>query len=518
MNWWLNLVELDIVGQVVGGNSAEILIREKADKELELGDLLISEEGNSKLLLQVFELAYGSQIPQLGRELMAGLTLERAGKDLSIFDSQMRNYVIASVKPVLHISGDDVLRPKTLPKFFSSLRLVNKDDLFFFEKPDNPIYLGKIRSGSKVLEVDIYLDGFNAFSHHIVIPATTGRGKSNLVKVILWDVLGSDNFGILVLDPHDEYYGRHSKGLKDHPAAKSNLIYYSSNPPTGANTLVINLKSIRHEHFQGLVEFTDAQEDAIKRYHTEYGSDWIEFIVRGEKIEGVKPVTLDVLRRKFDNILGIHIDDSGELQCRNKIFSTTAGLTTTKDIADALEQNKVVIVDTSKLLDEAELLIGSIVIRETFNRYQRYKSEGILKTKPVVAIVIEEAPRVLGKEVIESKGDNIYSTVAREGRKFQIGLIAITQLISLIPRQILANMNTKIVLGNEMAAERHAIIESASQDLSTENRSIASLDRGEAIITSNFTKFAVPIKIPLFEEFMTKSISNRSKNKTIFTG
>ncbi|MCW4033236.1 MAG: ATP-binding protein, partial [Candidatus Bathyarchaeota archaeon] len=86
--------ELDIVGQVVGGNSAEILIREKADKELELGDLLISEEGNSRLLLQVFELTYGSQIPQLGRELMAGITLERAGKDLSIFDSQMRNYVI----------------------------------------------------------------------------------------------------------------------------------------------------------------------------------------------------------------------------------------------------------------------------------------------------------------------------------------------------------------------------------------------------------------------------------------
>jgi hypothetical protein len=63
-------------------------------------------------------------------------------------------------------------------------------------------------------------------------------------------------------------------------------------------------------------------------------------------------------------------------------------------------------------------------------------------------------------------------------------------------------MNTKIILGIEMAPERQAIIESSSQDLSSDNRAIASLDKGEAIITSNFTKFAIPIKIPLFEEYI----------------
>ena len=111
--------------------------------------------------------------------------------------------------------------------------------------------------------------------------------------------------------------------------------------------------------------------------------------------------------------------------------------------------------------------------------------------------MLEEAPRVLGKEVLE-QGPNIFSTIAREGRKFKIGLTAITQLPSLIPRQILANMNTKVIMGIEMAAERQAIIESASQDLSSSSRSIASLDKGEAIVTSNFSKFAVPVKIPMF--------------------
>ena len=55
-----------------------------------------------------------------------------------------------------------------------------------------------------------------------------------------------------------------------------------------------------------------------------------------------------------------------------------------------------------------------------------------------------------------------------------------------------------------MNSERQAVIESSPQDLSKDNRNIASLDKGEAIVTSTFTKFAVPIAIPLFKEFVKK--------------
>ena len=45
------------------------------------------------------------------------------------------------------------------------------------------------------------------------------------------------------------------------------------------------------------------------------------------------------------------------------------------------------------------------------------------------------------------------------------------------------------------------MMESASQDLSTDDRAIASLDKGEAIVTSTFVPFALPIKIPFFDVF-----------------
>ncbi|UCE29061.1 MAG: ATP-binding protein [Candidatus Bathyarchaeota archaeon] len=510
--------EIEVVGQVVGGKAAKILIREKSGEKIELGDLLVVKEKDGLLILQVYDLGYGSQVPQTTRELLAGLKLEGYGAGLTFLEPHLRNYVMAEVKAVARIEGKKIRIPKTLPSFFSSIRHVTKEDLAFLTKPSQPIYLGKVRSGSKTLDVPIHLNGMDVLKHHIVVPATTGRGKSNLVKVMLWSILGQEKFGILVLDPHDEYYGRHQKGLKDHQKAKGNLLYYSSNPPAGANTLVINLKSIKPGHFQGIVMFTNAQRDAIKRYNNLFRDKWIECIVHGKEVENVAPSTIGVLQRKFDNVLGVYEDTSGELQCRSRIFSDTAGSTTTKDIANALEEGKMVVVDTSRLLGQAELLIGSIVVSSIFSRYQRAKSEGKLEKKPVVSVVIEEAPRVLGKEVLESAGDNIYSTVAREGRKFKVGLIAITQLTSLIPRPVLANMNTKIILGNEMALERHAIIDSAAQDLSDDDRTIASLDIGEAIVSSNFTRFAVPIRIPLFEDYIKTNSNEGEREKPVFLG
>ena len=145
-----------------------------------------------------------------------------------------------------------------------------------------------------------------------------------------------------------------------------------------------------------------------------------------------------------------------------------------------------------------------------FREYKRLKFNDQLEAHPIISIILEEAPRVLGKNVLESR-ENIFGTIAKEGRKFNIGLIAITQLPSIIPREILANMNTKIILGNEMGPERKAIIESAAQDLSSDSQNIGSLDKGEAIITSNFAKFAIPIKIPLFEDLLKEDLKTRKR-------
>lgn len=515
--------ELDVVGQVIGGQVGQIKIREKQDRQIELGDLLVSKDGDSNtIILQVFDLTYGSQIPDNTRELMSGLNLENAAHNTDIFEPNLRNYVIAHVKALVRIDSESATAttPKVLPSFFGKVAQITKDDLQFLSRQDDSFFVGRIRSGSKIVDVPVWLPSRKIFSHHILIPATTGRGKSNLVKTILWHLLDSNNVGALVLDPHDEYWGRADDGLHNHPQADENLVYYTPNsPPGGANFLTINLAAIKPDHFNGIIEFTDPQEQALRTFYKVFRRDWIDAIIEEREhpdLSEFAKKTRFILKRKFKLALGIDVDADGSIVCHNRVFDAgTKGTQTITHILKDIEDGKVVVIDTSQLSDAAELLIGSIIASEILERYQKYKARGELDSKPIATIVIEEAPRVLGEDVIKdsSGSDNIFSKIAKEGRKFQVGLTAITQLSSVIPKTILANINTKIILGNEMRQERAAVIASASQDLSDDDRNIASLDKGEAIISSIFVPFALPIKIPLFDDI----INDRKKDKVYKT-
>src|SRR5208337_2422575 len=112
---------LEISGQIIAGKTGQILAREKAGGEIEIGDLLVAEEDEGYVILQAYELVYGSQVPQLVRELMAGMKLEGVGANMDFLEPQLRNYVIAQIKALLRVSKNSELKiPKTLPKFFAT--------------------------------------------------------------------------------------------------------------------------------------------------------------------------------------------------------------------------------------------------------------------------------------------------------------------------------------------------------------------------------------------------------------
>ena len=483
-----------VKGILVGGDFSQLVVRQKDSERFELGELLIADDGEQKVLLQVYDLQYGSQISSQHLELMGGLQLEHSQAGV-FFDQSLRNYTLSHLKALIAVKNGKVGKAKGLPEFFSTVREPTAEDFSFLVKPENPLFLGKLRSGSTVLDFPVYINGKEAFTHHLLIAATTGRGKSNLLKCLLWDLVDEKYCGVLVLDPHDEYY---RQALSSHPS-RHKVHQYSIEPGPGGKTLRFHLSLLRPQHFNGVINWTDAQSQAVTQYYKEYNDQWIESIVM-EKIPSGKFMegTLAVVRRRVMQVLGLE-NDNGTVGTSGA-FVTAGGANTLADICNELESGETVIIDTSSFDGAAEILIGSIVATELLHRYKRYNLAGTLHSKPVISIILEEAPRVLGKEVLE-QGPNIFSTIAREGRKFQIGLTAITQLPSLIPREVLANMNTKIILGLEMKPERQSMIESASQDLTTDDRAIASLDRGEAIVTSTFVPFALPIRIPRFEEF-----------------
>ncbi|MEF8835386.1 MAG: ATP-binding protein [Candidatus Thermoplasmatota archaeon] len=492
------------IGQIIGGEYGEVKIRQKSGRTIEIGDLLSIDD----MIMQVLDLQYGSLLEQDDIERISGMALE-GYEETNIMEEEIRNYIYATAKPVVRVKDAEPRKPKILPPFFGDLERVDEKDFEFLEEPENSLYLGRVRSGSRVLDVPIHINGKEALSHHMLIPATTGRGKSNLVKVMLWKLIPKEYAGILVIDPHDEYYGRNEPGVKDHPKADKKVEYYSTDPPSGGYHLRINISVLRPWNLQGIIDLSEAQKQAMYVYYNHHGEDWLEKILTAEPNErsGIQETTLDALKRKLKLTFDLAVENNS-VRPRGNVFVNQGSESLIDDIVKAVEDGKKVILDTSSLPEDKELMIGGIIADTIFKNYRNYKERDELKDKPSVGIVIEEAPRVLG----DRAGRNVFHRIAREGRKFRIGLIAVTQLSSMIPREILANMNTKIILGNEMKSERDAIIGSAAQDLSKDSKNIASLDKGEAIVSSIFTKFAIPIKIDLFEDLVKEE---KGEGKTL---
>jgi DNA helicase HerA-like ATPase len=118
-------------------------------------------------------------------------------------------------------------------------------------------------------------------------------------------------------------------------------------------------------------------------------------------------------------------------------------------VFDALKSNKIVILDLpslksmkiarslsnhicSSLLAKASFMFGEETQRTLFNRFE-------------AIVVIEEAQNYLGKEELSS-GNSIYERLAKEGRKFHLGLIYVTQQPSAIDMSITSQTENIIAL------------------------------------------------------------------------
>ena len=114
------------------------------------------------------------------------------------------------------------------------------------------------------------------------------------------------------------------------------------------------------------------------------------------------------------------------------------------DIIDKIEEGNIVVLDISTApTNQADALVLNVVRRLLLNRIGLTPAE--IGRRKVVAIVSEEAPLYLTPDKVRSPR-NAFARIAREGRKFNIGLVAITQLATIIDKQLLANMNTYVVL------------------------------------------------------------------------
>jgi len=496
------------IGRVIGNRVLETTFRMNFGEELQVGEMLVAESGptSDRYLIRVMDIEHGADSDELN-----WMSIE-AGRMLRM-DAEQHEYDLGKIYDNLHCIGtssplgcigDEFRKTKTIPHHFSKVRRTNADDYEFLKDTLGDIQVGSLRSGDRVMNFPVGISG-RSIPHHIGIFATTGMGKSNLMKNLALSCMRLRKYGFLILDPHGEYYDGGEVGKKGLKQAELDdaLVVFSSRKLDGPyNSLHVASSEIQIADLENLYEFTQAQKEFMENAQFKFQDTWLTDIndksvqeIHGALGGRFHEGSINVVKRRLETLF------------RFDLISRDPKLSITNHVIDCLHDGKVVLVDTSNMYEAEELLISTVLARAIFERHKLiYGDKAKFEKIPPVLIALEEAQRVL----TEAKG-SIFAQIAREGRKFKAGLCAVSQQPKLIDSEVISQFNTLFILGLADRRDREILRNSAKQDISQLDNEIQMLMPGEALIASPFTPFAIPVKVHLYENYLEKSVEDAPK-------
>jgi hypothetical protein len=152
------------------------------------------------------------------------------------------------------------------------------------------------------------------------------------------------------------------------------------------------------------------------------------------------------------------------------------------------------IIDLSGVPSQIMQTISGVLLKTVYDAlFWAQKTSVGGKSQPLL-IVLEEAHNYL-KSGEESFSSRILQTIAKEGRKYGVGLLLVTQRPSELDETVLSQCGTMIALRMNNTKDQSHISGSMQDDLQTMADVLSSLRTGEAIITGEAVKIPSRIKI-----------------------
>lgn len=382
-------------------------------------------------------------------------------------------------------------------------------------------------ASSRILLVDVHGEYSHAFgdlamSLQVDAAETASRSKNVEQLCLPYWALPFDDFLYLALGTVDENSATivqsHVTDAKRAYAERHHELGLNVNAVTADTPLPFSVRRLwmaLHEmHFSTHTAASNAQTDDTRAYAL--GPDGNE--LRGD-IESVTPPTYKPataggqdriylsgssinIRRQTDALGAKLRDPRYDFLFRPGPWDTSLSGETESSLGDFLKSwlgadKPIVIADLSGVPNQVLQRVVSVLLRLLYESliWARKLSEGA-RERPLL-IVLEEAHRYLN-ESNDAAGE-IVERIVKEGRKFGIGSLIISQRPSEIRPTVLSQLGSFIVLRLSNTSDRGLVRSTLPDNLSGLFDAVPVLRTGEALITGDIVKLPTRVVIDLPE-------------------
>lgn len=379
-----------------------------------------------------------------------------------------------------------------------------------------PLNIGKYALSK---HADAYLDGNKFFQKHAVIVGSTGSGKSCTVATVIEQIALLKSSNAILFDIHGEYSPITGDNIKHYRVAGPNdtysddvlflpywLLTYEemmsmmldrgdNNAPNQAMLFSKTVLQKKKEFLSnnGLEEMADdITIDSPIPYEMDKLIDQFVFyneeMVDGAKANTKKKGDYNGILSRFIQRLENKISDKRLnfmfSQDENLINSDYMNELCQKLLLSASDGGGIKIIDFSEVPSDILPLIVSLIARIIFSVQQWIDKD---KIHPI-AIFCDEAHLYIPQNVkqgMESLSLMSFERIAKEGRKYGVGLVVITQRPSEVDRTVLSQSSNFVAMRLTNADDQNVIKKLLPDSIGNFGDLLPVLDVGEALVVGD---------------------------------
>ena len=444
-----------------------------SSQRVQLGDYVEIEHESGRIL------AFVREVKRVNRTITDDLEPEEVEKLRKLTGNS------SFFKGELSILGNPYKRmeiPRTPPEPGTYIYPASTETLkkVFGEDDGTKIHLGHLLTRP---DVDVFVDIDSIISRHLAVLAVTGGGKSNTVSVILEELLKKDGT-VLVFDMHGEYVNFDLK-VRGNPVVKRiNLALNPLRLSYHEFRLFANVDDSAYIQDRYLRRAFKETVEAFREGEFQASEFWAQLLMRLRAWSEDEEYKED--RKSITGVIN-KVEDMMELY--DELFDLHQS-----PIIDQIEFARLNVIDLSHVDEKIADIVVSHVLRNVLEARKKFVREREGGLEFPLLTVLEEA-HILASSTINTKSRYWISRIAREGRKFGLGLCLVTQRPKALDSNSLSQANNMIILRLvEPGDQRH--VQQASESLSADLvEQLPSLNVGEALVMGRMIPVPALVKV-----------------------